>query len=232
VISAIINVDQDLDEPWPLEVYGRDGKAVNITMVAGDMVLYESHSIIHGRPFPLKGRFMANLFAHFEPIGGPLTNDKKSDTKIIEDEQSIKQQETVGDIPPYIIPGTQAAEEWLETNWEPRSSPLVSFTDGTTYAHYAAKEGALDQLILEVEQNESVIHEYDEEGYTPLLYAIQLGHLHIAQFLISKGADKDVPSRNIYNATALWWAKMMYTDNHPMVQYLLKIGALDMGPDL
>jgi hypothetical protein len=24
----------------------------------------------------------------------------------------------------------------------------------------------------------------------------------------------------------------MYTDNHPMVQYLLKIGALDMGPDL
>ena len=62
VSSAIINVDQDVDEPWPLEVIGHDGKAHNVTMVPGDMVLYESHSILHGRPFPLKGRFMANVF--------------------------------------------------------------------------------------------------------------------------------------------------------------------------
>ena len=62
VSSAIINVDQDVDEPWPLEVIGHDGKAHNVTMLPGDMVLYESHSIIHGRPFPLKGRFMANVF--------------------------------------------------------------------------------------------------------------------------------------------------------------------------
>ena len=66
VSSAIINVDQDVDEPWPLEVYGHDGKATNVTMLPGDMVLYESHSVLHGRPFPLKGRFMANIFIHFE----------------------------------------------------------------------------------------------------------------------------------------------------------------------
>lgn len=48
VSSAIINVDQDVVEPWPLEVIGHDGVAVNITMVPGDLVLYESHSIIHG----------------------------------------------------------------------------------------------------------------------------------------------------------------------------------------
>ena len=55
VSSAIINVDQDVDEPWPLEVIGHDGIAVNITMKPGDLVLYESNSIIHGvsllRPF-------------------------------------------------------------------------------------------------------------------------------------------------------------------------------------
>ena len=28
-----------MDEPWPLEVYGHDGKAVNVTMEPGDMVL-------------------------------------------------------------------------------------------------------------------------------------------------------------------------------------------------
>jgi hypothetical protein len=41
VSSAIINVDQDVDEPWPLEVIGHDGIAVNITMEPGDLVLYE-----------------------------------------------------------------------------------------------------------------------------------------------------------------------------------------------
>jgi prolyl 4-hydroxylase len=57
VSSCIINVDQDVDEPWVLEVYDRHDRAVNITMEPGDMVLYESGSLVHGRPFPLKGRF-------------------------------------------------------------------------------------------------------------------------------------------------------------------------------
>ena len=36
VISAIINVAQDVDEPWPLEVYGHDGIAYNVTMEPGE----------------------------------------------------------------------------------------------------------------------------------------------------------------------------------------------------
>ena len=44
VSSAIINVAQDLDEPWPLEVYGRNGMAVNVTMEPGDMVRFASYS--------------------------------------------------------------------------------------------------------------------------------------------------------------------------------------------
>ena len=62
ITSCIINVAQDTDEPWPLEVYGRDGLAYNVTMQPGDMVLYESHSLIHGRPFPLNGKYFANIF--------------------------------------------------------------------------------------------------------------------------------------------------------------------------
>ena len=75
VSSCIINIDQDVDEPWPLEVLGHDGIARNITMRPGDMILYESHSVIHGRPFPLEGRFMANVFEHFEPVGPKLAPD-------------------------------------------------------------------------------------------------------------------------------------------------------------
>jgi len=59
IISAVVNVAQDVDEDWPLEVDGRDGKAYNLTLEAGEMILYEGHSVIHGRPFPLKGRYYA-----------------------------------------------------------------------------------------------------------------------------------------------------------------------------
>ena len=68
ITSAIINVAQDVDEDWPVEVYNHKGQAHNITMEPGDMVLYESHSILHGRPFPLKGRYFANIFVHFKPL--------------------------------------------------------------------------------------------------------------------------------------------------------------------
>ena len=61
VTSAIINVAQDVDEPWPLEVIGHDGLAHNVTIQPGEMILYESHSVLHGRPFPLKGRYYANV---------------------------------------------------------------------------------------------------------------------------------------------------------------------------
>jgi prolyl 4-hydroxylase len=45
VSSAIINVAADVEEPWPLEVIGHDGRAVNVTMEPGDMVLCELYSL-------------------------------------------------------------------------------------------------------------------------------------------------------------------------------------------
>jgi len=61
VASCIVNVDQDLDSPWPIEVYSHDGQAYNVTMAPGDMVLYESSTVLHGRPTPLHGRSYANM---------------------------------------------------------------------------------------------------------------------------------------------------------------------------
>ena len=79
VSSCIINVDQDVNEPWPIEVYDHDGKAHNVTLKPGEMVLYESHTVLHGRPTPLNGSFYANIFVHFEPIDHAEMNglDKK-----------------------------------------------------------------------------------------------------------------------------------------------------------
>jgi len=79
VSSMIIQVDQDLNDPWPVEVYSHDGKAHNVTMKPGDIVLYESHTVLHGRPFPLNGNFYANIFVHYAPIDHDEMNVKDSD---------------------------------------------------------------------------------------------------------------------------------------------------------
>ena len=44
VSSAIINVAQDTDEPWPLEVIGHDGRAENVTMEPGKTFRYRYKS--------------------------------------------------------------------------------------------------------------------------------------------------------------------------------------------
>lgn len=49
VSSAIINVAQDVDEPWPLEVYNHKGEAVNVTMEPGDMVLCKCGRLLSSR---------------------------------------------------------------------------------------------------------------------------------------------------------------------------------------
>ncbi|VEU37034.1 unnamed protein product [Pseudo-nitzschia multistriata] len=71
VSSAIINVFQkNVAEPWVLEVIGHDGKAHNLTAEPGEMILYESASVIHGRPYPLRGEGAkyGSVFVHFEPL--------------------------------------------------------------------------------------------------------------------------------------------------------------------
>ena len=67
--SAIIQVAQDVDEPWPIEVVSHDGRRHNVTMEPGDMILYESHTVLHGRPYPLKGKFyVRQVFGRTENI--------------------------------------------------------------------------------------------------------------------------------------------------------------------
>jgi hypothetical protein len=66
-VSAIINVDQDVEEPWPLTILDHAGNTHTLVMQPGDMVYYESASAIHGRAAPLRGNYYANMFVHYRP---------------------------------------------------------------------------------------------------------------------------------------------------------------------
>eukprot|EP00041_Stephanoeca_diplocostata_P019475 m.420241 g.420241 ORF g.420241 m.420241 type:complete len:434 (-) comp21315_c0_seq7:689-1990(-) len=76
VLSAILNINQvGMDEPWPLEVINHDGVRELITMEPKEMVLYESATLPHGRPFPLKGEKFSNMFVHYQPKGWDFVED-------------------------------------------------------------------------------------------------------------------------------------------------------------
>lgn len=67
VISAILQIDQDVREPWPLLLIDLQGNRRRILLNPGEMLLYESAKVPHGRQFPLNGLFYDNLFVHFRP---------------------------------------------------------------------------------------------------------------------------------------------------------------------
>uniref|UniRef100_A0A7S4UF91 Prolyl 4-hydroxylase alpha subunit domain-containing protein n=1 Tax=Paramoeba aestuarina TaxID=180227 RepID=A0A7S4UF91_9EUKA len=66
-VSAIIQIDQRVNEDWLLEVIGHDKKVRHVKLLPGQMALYESASVIHGREKRLNGDYFSNLFVHYRP---------------------------------------------------------------------------------------------------------------------------------------------------------------------
>ncbi|CAB9496503.1 Ankyrin Repeat [Seminavis robusta] len=213
VSSAIINVDQDVDEPWPLEVIGHDGKAYNVTMEPGDLVLYESHSVLHGRPFPLKGRYFANIFVHFEPIG------KLGEASIPE-----------GGLPPYVIPGSPQEPVWRNENpdgWKLMQTEEI--TAGATEAHRIATKEDYGLLNKILDADPSLANAKDVNGWTPLHEAVIKSSEAIVELLIESGADVNAVTNG--GDTALSLATAYKGQDHSLVSFLRSLGG-KMGSEL
>lgn len=238
VSSAIVNVAQDVDEPWPIEVIAHDGTAHNVTMEPGDMVLYESHSILHGRPFALKGRYFANVFIHFEPIGHTLRHDanmadnldvSKQYRESVLKGQGGHENET-NNLPPYIVKGSRAAEKWLTENDDKDERPPLP-TKGVSAAHVAVQGGDTKTLLAILTDNEKLVHAKDENGWTPLHEAARAGSIEAVRLLVDKGADVNVKTE--YGQSALLLATQEYGLDHPMVDLLTELGGVIFdGPEL
>jgi len=57
------------------------------------------------------------------------------------------------------------------------------------------------------------------------------GHIDAVKYLVEKGADPNVKSHGT-GATALYWAKQRHPEDHPVIEFLESIGALEAGPEL
>lgn len=65
--SAVIQIAQDVDEGWPLELYLPNGTVAEVYLQPMELVLYEGAWLRHGRPMRFKGNEFANVFSHFAP---------------------------------------------------------------------------------------------------------------------------------------------------------------------
>lgn len=239
VSSAIVNVDQDLDEPWPIEVISHDGKAYNVTMEPGDMVLYESHSVLHGRPFPMKGRYYANVFIHFEPNGHSLRHEAKMaslEGKDVHAEYKKSVEKGIGGheadhsgLPAYIVEGSEEEKKWRQRHPDnKRSAKQRSNITGSTAAHQAAKNGDVEGLQEVIDTLGELVNKKDNNGWTPLHEGARSGHLEVVQLLIENGAEINEQTEN--GETPLYWAEKKH--KRTVMQFLRSLGAISLGPDL
>ena len=222
VSSCIVNVAQDVDEDWPLEIYDRQGKAINITMEPGDMVLYESGSLIHGRPFPMKGRYYANIFIHFEPTGRHVYH------RMNEPDDDLS-----ADFPPYIIRGSPEEENWRRRNpggWQ-QPSPSAAHVD-IPEGHAAAQRGDVERLAKIAAENDEFLVLQDRNGWQPIHEAARGGHMDAMDFLVAHGVDINARTHHGKGSTPLNVAIHSLSEQHPVAQYLISMGALDIGPEL
>jgi prolyl 4-hydroxylase len=67
IISAILNIDQETNTDWPLEIDDHVYRSHRLVLKPGEMVLYEGGRLRHGRPEPLDGASFCNVFVHYRP---------------------------------------------------------------------------------------------------------------------------------------------------------------------
>ncbi|WP_367117534.1 ankyrin repeat domain-containing protein [uncultured Pedobacter sp.] len=99
---------------------------------------------------------------------------------------------------------------------------IAEFADQLTLFE-ACAIGKFDVATLLIFQNPASINEFSKDGFTPLGLACYFGHEELARFLVLKGADANLASKNGYNVFPIHSA--VATNNFNITKMLLDAGA-------
>ena len=192
---------------------GHDGRVYNVTMEPGDMVLYESHTVLHGRPFEMRGRYYANVFVHFAPL---------------DDGMDEREPDVGGSFPNFVANGSREAEKYWrdQLGYGRRKSAAAggrgrnesSSGGGGPSAGTAAALGRLEEIRRWGKTDPEELTAMDENGWQPIHEASRSGSLDVIQYLVFSGAD---PTATTYQGlTPLSLVLEYYGEDHPAVKFL------------
>ncbi|MGA9648046.1 ankyrin repeat domain-containing protein [Pedobacter sp.] len=99
---------------------------------------------------------------------------------------------------------------------------IVEFVDDLTLFE-ACAVGKFDAATLLIFQKPDSINQFSEDGFTPLGLACYFGHEELARFLVLKGADVNLASKNGFNVFPIHSA--VAANNINITKMLLDAGA-------
>jgi len=99
---------------------------------------------------------------------------------------------------------------------------ITEFVDNLTLFE-ACAVGKLDAATLLIFQNPNSVNDFSDDGFSPLGLACYFGHEELVQFLILKGADVNLASKNGFNVFPIHSA--VAANNFNITKMLLDAGA-------
>jgi hypothetical protein len=134
---------------------------------------------------------------------------------------------------PYLQQGSPEIPNWKSRNpngWH-RPAPAAPIQQvHSPEAHKAAAQGDIDRLHKVAKSNKKALHHKDGNGWQPIHEAARGGHTEVVKLLLQHGVDKNARTGPTGKGSSpLNLAKEYHDDNHELVNYLMGIGALDLG---
>ena len=98
--------------------------------------------------------------------------------------------------------------------------------------HAAAANGDLDRITELSKTNKKSLHKKDRNGWQPIHEAARAGHTNIVRFLNEFGVDINARTHGGKGGSPLNVAVTTLSEKHPVSQYLIRQGALNIEPEL
>lgn len=135
--------------------------------------------------------------------------------------------------PPYIMPGSLEEENWKKRNpmgWH-QASPSAAHVD-TLPAFAAAGQNDLERLAQIAKDDNRSLMAKDRNGWQPIHEAARGGHPEAIAFLVQHGADINARTHKGTGMSPLNVALTAHDEDHPAAQYLVGLGAVNLGAEL
>lgn len=100
------------------------------------------------------------------------------------------------------------------------------YDSGDTALHYACEGGDM-RIALHLISNCTNLDVVNQEGMTPLMYAVQKKHFKLAQTLVNMGADPFIPDNNQF--TSVDWGKKVGWSEEELESIKKDMWSLDQG---